>query len=388
MNTESRFQLDEYRHKLSLIEKELSITILADKMDYAPLIEKRRQRLEELEQEIADPALFDDRARAESIMREHRRTQSLMDTWAELCSAKEQKEEASALVSSEDADLAEMAAEELAELEPRIAKLEENVQYSLLPRDETEDRDAIIEIRAGTGGDEAALFAADLLGMYQRYAESRGWKFEILDASPNAIGGFREVTARISGEEVFRYLKYESGVHRVQRVPATETQGRIHTSTATVAVLPEAEEVDVEIRQEDLRIETCRSGGAGGQHVNRTESAVQIFHLPTGIMVRCEEGRSQLKNKETGMRILRARLFEMKQREAQQSYSAQRRALIGSGGREEKIRTYNFPQNRLTDHRIGYTSYNLDTVVASGAIEDIIAHMQHAEMQERMDELK
>lgn len=388
MNTESRFQLVEYRHKLSLIEKELSITILADKMDYAPLIEKRRQRLEELEQEIADPALFDDRTRAESIMREHRRTQSLMATWAELCSAKEQKEEASALVSSEDTDLAEMAAEELAELEPRIAKLEENVQYSLLPRDETEDRDAIIEIRAGTGGDEAALFAADLLGMYQRYAESRGWKFEILDASPNAIGGFREVTARISGEEVFRYLKYESGVHRVQRVPATETQGRIHTSTATVAVLPEAEEVDVEIRQEDLRIETCRSGGAGGQHVNRTESAVQIFHLPTGIMVRCEEGRSQLKNKETGMRILRARLFEMKQREAQQSYSAQRRALIGSGGREEKIRTYNFPQNRLTDHRIGYTSYNLDTVVASGSIEDIIAHMQHAEMQERMDELK
>ena len=358
------------------------------KMDYSPLIEKRRHRLEELEQEIADPALFDDRNRAESIMREHRRTQALMNTWAELCLAREQRDEASCLVSSDDADLAEMAAEELAELEPRIAKLEEDVQYSLLPRDETEDRDAIIEIRAGTGGDEAALFGADLLGMYQRYAESRGWKFEILDASPNAIGGFREVTARISGEEVFRYIKYESGVHRVQRVPATETQGRIHTSTATVAVLPEAEEVDVEIRPEDLRIETCRSGGAGGQHVNRTESAVQIFHLPTGIMVRCEEGRSQLKNKETGMRILRARLFEMKQREAQQSYSAQRRALIGSGGREEKIRTYNFPQNRFTDHRIGYTSYNLDTVVATGALEDIIAHMQHAEMQERMDELK
>lgn len=365
-----------------------SVQYLAQEMDYAPLIEKRRQRLAELEQEISDPSLFDDRSRAESIMREHRRTQALMNTWSELCQAKEQRDEAALLVSGEDADLAEMAAEELSELEPRISKLEEDVQYSLLPRDETEDRDAIIEIRAGTGGDEAALFAADLLGMYQRYAESRGWKFEILDASPNDIGGFREVTARISGEEVFRFMKYESGVHRVQRVPATETQGRIHTSTATVAVLPEAEEVDVEIRQEDLRIETCRAGGAGGQHVNRTESAVQIFHLPTGIMVRCEDGRSQLKNKETGMRILRARLFEMKQREAQQSYSAQRRALIGSGGREEKIRTYNFPQNRLTDHRIGYTSYNLETVVATGAIEDIIAHMQHAEMQERMDELK
>lgn len=357
-------------------------------MDYAPLIEKRRSRLHELEQEIADPTLFDNRNRAEALMREHRRTQALMQMWQELCHAKESAQEARALLSAEDTEMAEMAAEELTELEPRIAKLEESVQYSLLPRDETEDRDAIVEIRAGTGGDEAALFAADLLGMYQRYAEGRGWRVEILDASPNAIGGFREVTARISGEEVFRYLKYESGVHRVQRVPATETQGRIHTSTATVAILPEAEEVDVEIKPEDLRIETCRSGGAGGQHVNRTESAVQIFHLPTGIMVRCEEGRSQLKNKETGMRILRARLFEMKQREAQQNYSAQRRALIGSGGREEKIRTYNFPQNRLTDHRIGYTSYNLDTVVASGAIEDIISHMQHAEMQERMDELQ
>ena len=357
-------------------------------MDYAPLIEKRRIRLEELEQEIADPSLFDDRKRAEELMREHRRTVGLMDIWKQLCTALEQREEARLLATEEDPEIAEMATEELAELEVRIPKLEEEVQYSLLPRDTTEDRDAIIEIRAGTGGDEAALFAANLLSMYQRYAESRGWRMEVLDASPNDIGGFKEVTARVSGEEVFRFLKYESGVHRVQRVPATETQGRIHTSTATVAVLPEAEEVDVEIRQEDLRIETCRAGGAGGQHVNRTESAVQIFHLPTGIMVRCEDGRSQLKNKETGMRILRARLFEMKQREAQQNYSAQRRALIGSGGREEKIRTYNFPKNRLTDHRIGYTSYNLDIVLASGALEDIITNMQHAEMQERMDELQ
>ncbi|MBR4311379.1 MAG: peptide chain release factor 1 [Akkermansia sp.] len=357
-------------------------------MDYAPLIEKRRQRLAELEQEIADPTLFDNRARAEELMREHRRTQSLMNAWDELCTAINQRDEARLLAAGTDAELAEMATEELAELEPRITALEEEVQYSLLPRDATEDRDAIVEIRAGTGGDEAALFAADLLGMYQRYAEKRGWRAEILDASPNDIGGFREVTMRISGEEVFRFMKYESGVHRVQRVPATETQGRIHTSTATVAVLPEAEEVDVEIRQEDLRIETCRSGGAGGQHVNRTESAVQIFHLPTGIMVRCEEGRSQLKNKETGMRILRARLFEMKQREAQKNYSDQRRALIGSGGREEKIRTYNFPQNRFTDHRIGYTAYNLDTVVLAGELEDIISHMQHAEMQERMEELQ
>lgn len=357
-------------------------------MDYAPLIEKRRTRLQELETAIAEPTLFDDRTRAEEIMREHRRTQALLSDWEELCNARRQLAEAREMASSEDEELAEMAALELEELTPRISKLEEEVQYSLLPRDTTEDRDAIVEIRAGTGGDEAALFAGNLLGMYQRYAENRDWRLEILDASPNDIGGFREVTARISGEEVFRFLKYESGVHRVQRVPATETQGRIHTSTATVAVLPEAEEVDVEIRPEDLRIETCRAGGAGGQHVNRTESAVQIFHLPTGIMVRCEDGRSQIKNKETGLRILRARLFEMKQREAQQNYSAQRRALIGSGGREEKIRTYNFPQNRLTDHRIGYTVYNLDIVISTGALDDIISHMQHAEMQERMEELK
>ena len=357
-------------------------------MDYAPLIEKRRARLAELETQIADPALFNDRARAEELMREHRRAQELMRDWDELQSVRRQQEENRELAAGEDEELAVLAQADLAELEPRVAQLEERIQYSLLPRDATEDRDALVEIRAGTGGDEASLFAGDLLGMYQRYADSRGWRFEILDASPSDVGGFKEVTARVSGEEVFRYLKYESGVHRVQRVPVTETQGRIHTSTATVAVLPEAEEVDVEIRPEDLRIETCRSGGAGGQHVNRTESAVQIFHLPTGIMVRCEQERSQIKNRETGMRILRARLFEMKQREAQLNYSEKRRSLIGSGGREEKIRTYNFPQNRLTDHRIGYTAYNLDIVVTTGALDEIISRMQHAEMQERMDELK
>lgn len=357
-------------------------------MDYAPLIEKRRERLADLEAQTADPALFQDPRRAGELMRELRRVQDLLHDWEQLLQTRRQIEENRGLAGSEDAEMAELAAAELEELVPLEQKLLEQIQYSLLPRDATEDRDALVEIRAGTGGDEAALFAADLLGMYQRYAESRGWRLEMLDASPNDIGGFKEVTVRISGEEVFRYLKYESGVHRVQRVPATETQGRIHTSTATVAVMPEAEEVDVEIRPEDLRIETCRAGGAGGQHVNRTESAVQIFHLPTGIMVRCENERSQLKNKETGMRILRARLFEMKQREAQESYSAQRRALIGSGGREEKIRTYNFPQNRFTDHRIGYTAYNLDIVVTTGALEEVIARMQHVEMEERMDELK
>lgn len=357
-------------------------------MDYSSLIEKRRARLAELEALISDPELFSDRARAEELMREHRRTRELMSDWEELGSLRRRLEENRRLAEGDDEELAALARDEAAELSAKIEQLEQRVQYSLLPRDAAEDRDALIEIRAGTGGDEASLFAADLLGMYRRYAEQRGWHFEILDAAPSDVGGFREVTARVSGDEVFRFLKYESGVHRVQRVPETETQGRIHTSTATVAVLPEAEEVDVEIRPEDLRIETCRSGGAGGQHVNRTESAVQIFHLPTGLMVRCEQERSQIKNRETGMRILRARLFEMKQKEAQQSYSEKRRALIGSGGREEKIRTYNFPQNRLTDHRIGYSAYNLDLVMSTGALGELIEGMQHAEMQERMSELE
>ncbi len=356
-------------------------------MEYASLIERRRERLAELEKLIGDPSLFEDQARAGELMREHRRTQELLATWSELENLRRQVSEITAISSGDDAELAELAQAELPDLQKRVAGLEEQVQYALLPRDELEDRDALLELRAGTGGDEAALFVGDLLTMYQRFAENRGWRFELLDASPNDIGGFKEVTVRVTGEEVFRSLKYESGVHRVQRVPATEAQGRIHTSTATVAVLPEAEEVDIQIRPEDLRIETCRSGGAGGQHVNRTESAVQIFHLPTGIMVRCEKERSQIKNRETGMSILRARLFEMKQKEAQQSYSEKRRALIGSGSREEKIRTYNFPQNRITDHRISYTAYNLDVVMAAGALDDLISHMQHEEMIERMDEL-
>lgn len=354
-------------------------------MDYTLLIEKRQTRLDELEALIAEPDFFNDQKRAAEVMREHRRLKELMADWALLHESKQQLEDNQELARGDDPEMAEMAELEIAELQERIEKLSEQVQYSLLPRDTTEDRDAIVEIRAGTGGDEASLFAASLLNMYQRYAELRGWKTEVMEASPSDVGGFKEVVFRISGEEVFRYMKYESGVHRVQRVPTTETQGRIHTSTATVAVLPEAEEVDVEIRQEDLRIETCRSGGAGGQHVNRTESAVQIFHLPTGVYVRCEEGRSQLKNKELGMKILRAKLFEAKQRAEHEKYSAQRRSLIGSGGREEKIRTYNFPQGRMTDHRVGYTSYNLDGIM-QGQIFDAIAMLQHAEMQERLAE--
>lgn len=354
-------------------------------MDYSPLIAKRRSRLTELESEIASPDFYNDQKKSAVILREHTHLKKLMGNWDALKKAEQDLADNEELAKEGDPEMAELAEMEIPELQKSIERLSNEVQYSLLPKDEMEDRDAIVEIRAGTGGDEASLFAGDLLKMYERYAEEKGWKFEHMESSPSDVGGFKEVVCRIAGTEVFRYLKYESGVHRVQRVPTTETQGRIHTSTATVAVLPEAEEVDIEIRPEDLRIETTRSGGAGGQHVNKTESAVQITHLPTGVMVRCEEERSQMKNREKGMKILRSKLFEAKQREEHEKYSAHRRSLIGSGGREEKIRTYNFPQNRMTDHRIGYTSYNLDGIMF-GQIEEVITLLQHAEMQERLAE--
>ncbi len=279
--------------------------------------------------------------------------------------------------------MAELAQAELPDLELRIAKIERAIQIALLPPDPNENRDAIVEIRAGTGGSEAALFAADLHRMYLRYAETAGLKTELLDNSPSEMGGLKEVVFRVSGKSVFRQLRYESGVHRVQRVPATEAQGRIHTSTATVAVLPEAEEVDIEIRPDDLRIEVCRAGGPGGQGVNTTDSAVQILHIPTGKIVRCQDGRSQQKNKERALQILRSRLLEEKQNEEAEKYAAHRKSQIGSGGREEKIRTYNYPQNRVTDHRIGLTLYNLDTFV-EGDIYPMIDALQNADMEERL----
>ena len=278
-----------------------------------------------------------------------------------------------------------MAAEEIPDLESRFEELGLDLQYALLPRDITEDRDALLEIRAGAGGDEASLFAGELLRMYQRFAEERGWKWEHLESSPSEVGGFKEVILKVSGEEVFRSLKYESGVHRVQRVPATETQGRIHTSTVTVAVMPEAEEVDIQFKPDDLHIQATRSGGPGGQHVNTTDSAVQITHLPSGIQVKCQDGRSQGQNREKALEILRAKLFEVKQREEQEKYSAQRRALIGSGDRSEKIRTYNFPQSRVTDHRINHTSHNIEGILA-GAVGEFTEQLQKAEMEQRLAE--
>jgi peptide chain release factor 1 len=354
-------------------------------MDFNPLIARKRERFAELEREIADPNLFSNRKRAGETMREHAKTKTVLARWDELTNARKHLEDARELLASNDPDLAQMAQEEVPKLETHVADLEREMQLALLPADENDERDAIVEIRAGTGGNEAAIFAADLYRMYNRYAESAGLKIEDLESSPSELGGLKEAIFKVSGEAVFQKLRYESGVHRVQRVPATEAQGRIHTSTATVAVLPEAEEIDFELKPEDLRIEVCRSGGPGGQGVNTTDSAVQILHIPTGRIVRCQDGRSQQKNKEKALTIMRTRLKEEKQREEEEKYSAHRKTQIGSGGREEKIRTYNFPQNRITDHRIGLTLYNLDRVM-EGDLDELLQALQAADLAERLKE--
>jgi peptide chain release factor 1 len=355
-------------------------------MDINSLIERKRERFEQLEGEVADPRLFDNRKRAGEIMREHASIKELLARWNQLETARRQLDDNRELATSRDVEIAAMADDEIPDLEKRVGDIEREIQIGLLPPDENEDRDAIVEIRAGTGGSEAAIFAADLYRMYHRYAEAARLKTEDLESSPSELGGLKEAIFRVSGESVFRKLRYESGVHRVQRVPATEAQGRIHTSTATVAVLPEAEEVDLDLKPDDLRIEVSRAGGPGGQGVNTTDSAVQVLHIPSGTIVRCQDGRSQIKNKERALSILRARLLERKQREEAEKYSAQRRGQIGTGGREEKIRTYNFPQNRVTDHRIGLTLYNLDRVM-EGDLGELIQTLQAADVAERLGEV-
>jgi len=354
-------------------------------MDFAPLIERKAARFRELEAEIGSSHLYDDPKKARETLKEHTRLKQLLEQWEDLKKATTELSENQELAKGEDAEMAEMAAAEIPALEKRIAAAELAVQYALLPPDPNEDRNAIVEIRAGTGGDEAALFAADLNRMYARFAETHGFKIEPLESSPSELGGLREVIFKVSGEQVFRTLRYESGVHRVQRVPATETQGRIHTSTATVAVLPEAEEVDFELKADEIRIEVCRAGGPGGQGVNTTDSAVQVMHIPTGTIVRCQDGRSQQKNKDKALRILRSRLLEKKQREEAEKYAAHRKSQIGTGGREEKIRTYNYPQNRITDHRVELTLYNLDSFV-QGNISPMIEALQASDMEERLKE--
>lgn len=353
-------------------------------MDFGPLIARKKERFEELEKLVGAGDLYDNPKKARELLREHTRLKELLSLAQQLERVSIEFQESSHLASGTDVELAEMAQADLPALEAQVATLSKELQVALLPPDPNEDRDAIVEIRAGTGGDEAALFAGDLARLYFRYAEAIGLKIETLESSENELGGLREMIFKVSGDGVFRKLRYESGVHRVQRVPATEAQGRIHTSTATVAVLPEAEEVDFELKPDELRIEVCRAGGPGGQGVNTTDSAVQVLHIPSGMIVRCQDGRSQQKNKEKALQILRSRLLERKQREEAEKYAAQRKSQVGTGGREEKIRTYNYPQNRVTDHRIGVTLYNLDRFM-EGDINEMLSALQAADMAERLE---
>ncbi|MFZ5807358.1 MAG: peptide chain release factor 1 [Verrucomicrobiota bacterium] len=349
-------------------------------------IDNFRKKFAEIEEQLSAPNLYDNPRKAQELTREHSRLKSALADADALAQLEKDLEENRAIVQSgEDKDLAELATEEIPSLEKRVAELRQRVLAAIVPPDPNDSRNTIIEIRAGTGGDEAAIFAADLFRMYSRYAERAGWKIEVMDSSPSELGGLKEIIFNLSGTEVFKKMRFESGVHRVQRVPVTESQGRIHTSTATVAVLPEAEEVDMAIRPDELKIEVCRASGPGGQGVNTTDSAVQIMHIPTGLIVRCQEGRSQIKNKEKAMSVLRARLYEKKKSEEEQKYAAHRRQQIGAGERNEKIRTYNYPQNRITDHRVNHTMYNL-SLYMDGDIEEMIEKMLAADLAEKLQE--
>jgi peptide chain release factor 1 len=329
-------------------------------------------RYEDLTRALADPAIFADPARYQKVAREHASLKDIVEASHEYTRVTRELEETDTLLRNDaDPDLRDLAAAERARLVEKQAALERRVETLLLPKDPRDDRNVIIEIRAGAGGDEAALFAGDLFRMYARYGERHGWRSEILSSNPTGLGGFKEIVLGIQGRGAYSRLKYESGVHRVQRVPATEASGRIHTSTATVAVLPEAEDVEVVIRPDELRIDTYRAGSAGGQNVNKVETAVRITHLPTGIVIACQDERSQHQNREKAMRILRAHLLERAIEQQRAEIAEARRRQVGTGERSEKIRTYNFPQDRVTDHRIGKTIHNLSSVL-DGALDDLI----------------
>ena len=357
-------------------------------MDLKPHIEKFRQRFAELETLLSDPKTFANNQKFQELSREYARLKELVASGeAYLKVARDLEDNRSLLTTEpESSELAQMAREEVARLDPEEKQLALEVQSGILPPDPTDSRNTIIEIRAGAGGSESALFAADLFRMYTRYAETHRWKIEPMDSNPSDLGGFKEVIFNVTGTDVYKRLKYESGVHRVQRVPATEAQGRIHTSTCTVAVLPEAQEVDIEIKPEELEVTVCRASGKGGQGVNTTDSAVQIHHKPSGLIVRIADERSQIKNRAKAMTVLRSSLLERKIAEENAKYSAQRKDQVGTGERSEKIRTYNFPQNRVTDHRIEMTLYNLANFI-DGDIDPLVVPLMAHDVEEKLKAL-
>ena len=344
-----------------------------------------KERLQEIEVKMKSPDFYSDRRSSAAISKEHQKIMSLIEKEKQIIKLINDIRSAEQMLADDsiDDELKELAKEELESGEKNFEKIRHDMLLLMIPPDASDSRNTVFEIRAGTGGEEASLFAADLYRMYTRYAESKGWKIEVMSTSPSDTGGFKEVIFLISGEDVYKYLKFESGVHRVQRIPVTEANGRIHTSAATVAVLPEAEEVDISIAPEDLEISVCRASGPGGQGVNTTDSAVQVFHKPSGMMIYCADERSQQKNKIKALKVLRSRLLKQKEDEERAKYAQNRKEQVGSGDRSERIRTYNFPQNRLTDHRIGLTLYSLPQIM-EGDLQEVIDALQKADYDSKI----
>jgi peptide chain release factor 1 len=336
-----------------------------------------------LAEQMTDPDIYGNQEKLTAIAKEHSTMEDVVSVGKEYISVLDQIADDKEMLEGDDEELKQIAQEELDELETRLITLEEKLKVLLLPKDPNDDKNLILEIRAGTGGDEAALFAADLFRIYTRYAERKNWTLKVMDSSDTGIGGIKEAIVSIQGKGAFGMLKYESGVHRVQRVPKTETSGRVHTSAATLAVLPEAEDVDIEVNEADLKIDTYRASGAGGQHVNKTESAIRITHIPTGLVVTCQDESSQHKNRAAALKVLKSRLLAAEQKKIAQERAAERKSLVSTGDRSAKIRTYNFPQGRVTDHRINFTSYRLNEIL-DGDITELIEKLKIAEQQELM----
>jgi len=353
-------------------------------MDFETKLQEIEEKFEQVNEKLSDPAILSDQTKIVKLSKERSELEEIVNKYNEYKDVVENiKGNKEIINAKEDAELTEMAQTELEELEERKSILEEEIKLLLILKDPNDDKDVILEIRAGTGGEEAGLFAGDLLRMYSRYVEVKGWKYEIMDLNEAGMGGVKEAVMTIHGTGAYGMLKYESGVHRVQRVPATEASGRVHTSAASVVVLPEVDDVEVEIDPNDLRIDVYRSGGAGGQNVNKVETAIRITHLPTGLVVQCQDERSQLKNRQKAMKVLKSRLFDMKQSEQTNEMAATRKSMVKSGDRSDKIRTYNYPQNRVTDHRIGLTLYNLSNIM-EGDLDELIEKLQIADKTEKL----